>query len=136
MNKFRVIAIPDMYTVIINAGKKDNIILGSRLAISGPNVEIVDPETKKSLGFLNRKKATVVVIDLYNEMCVCENTETTNHSLASNMIPSIATIFGSSVVKSLDVNENQVGIEGYDTGGVISIGDNAELLSRPEETSE
>lgn len=73
---WRVVKIFDEYHVLINAGTDDKIKEGDLLKIFGTTEEIIDPETKKSLGTLEKIKASVRVIHVQKNMCVAENVET------------------------------------------------------------
>lgn len=73
--KWRVIKIFDEYHVLVNAGADDGINEGDLLKILGTTGKIIDPETKKSLGTLEKVKASVRVIHMQKNMCVAENVE-------------------------------------------------------------
>ena len=73
---WRVIKIFDEYHVLVNAGADDEINEGDLLKILGTTGEIIDPETKESLGTLEKVKASVRVIHVQKNMCVAENVET------------------------------------------------------------
>ena len=74
--KWRVIRIFDEYRVLINAGTSDGIGEGDLLKIVGETEEIIDPETKKKLGKLEKVKAKVRAIQVQANMCVAESAQT------------------------------------------------------------
>lgn len=73
---WRAIKILDEYHLLVNAGADDKIHDGDLLKIIGTREEIIDPQTKKSLGALDKVKASVRVIHVQKNMCVAENVET------------------------------------------------------------
>lgn len=60
--ELRIIKIIDNNTLIGKGGTDEDITQGSRFTIVGKNdgEEIIDPETKESLGFLGLEKGTVI----------------------------------------------------------------------------
>ena len=57
MKKFKVIKIEDPYRVIINAGSNNGILLNQQFIVYAlDGEELIDPDTKKSLGRLETVK--------------------------------------------------------------------------------
>jgi len=83
MNKiFKVVRIINKYYVVINAGAYSGISSGAYLDIYTPGtVEVLDPDTGENLGMLDYVKATVIVEDVLEKMCVCKNAETEDRKL-------------------------------------------------------
>lgn len=91
---WRVIKILDEYHVLVNAGTDDKINEGDLLKIIGTTGEIIDPETKESLGTLEKVKASVRVIHVQKNMCVAENVETYKAAPADVIAGIIGTTLG------------------------------------------
>lgn len=87
--KWKVIRIFDECHVLINAGTNDGIEQGDLLRIVGEMEEIIDPETKKKLGTLEKMKAKVRAIHVQVNMCVAESAE----SYKASIIPSVLSSF-------------------------------------------
>lgn len=77
MNKqFKIAKILDEYNIVINAGTNHGVAIGDEFQIldvtSNP---VEDPDTKEIIGYLNLIKASVIVIDVQEKMCICTSEE-------------------------------------------------------------
>lgn len=64
----KVAKIIDEYTLVLNKGGRDGIKVGQRFLIYSIGDEILDPDTKESLGILEIVKGTGRVIHLQEKM--------------------------------------------------------------------
>ncbi|WP_132995779.1 hypothetical protein [Sporanaerobacter acetigenes] len=77
MNKvWKVIKIIDDYRIVINGGKNDLLKREDELEVFVEGENVIDPDTKESLGTLDIIKARLVVVDAFDRMAVCKNAET------------------------------------------------------------
>lgn len=113
---YKVIKIINEYKLVINAGKNRFIEQGDTLEIFVPGEEIFDPETKESLGSLDFIKAYLVVKDVFDKMCVCEN------KIISSTLPtlSITELFNQPARLNVDSLDISGGLSG---DSKIKIGD-------------
>jgi hypothetical protein len=70
---FKVIRILDEYRIVINAGADRHITEQCYFQIIGANNEIIDPETKQSMGMIHSVKELVRPILIEDQFCVCEH---------------------------------------------------------------
>lgn len=122
-NDFKVVKIVDDKTIVINAGKNNGIQNADKFEIYELGDEVIDPETNENLGNLTSHKAYVQVINVYEKMALCENTERETLLLSANY----------SSIKPLNIDISQI------TGGIsknktIRIGDRAKLLNKTKNT--
>lgn len=74
MKQAIVVHIQSPYKISLNIGSEDGVEEGHRyLVYALSDEEITDPETKKSLGFLELVKGTGVVIHVQDTMCTIES---------------------------------------------------------------
>lgn len=115
---FRVVAIPDEQSVIINAGTGYDIQCGDIFEVYCEGAEVIDPVTQMALGKLDCVKAKIEVIRAYTNMSHCKSAEWTN-SLAD--IAASAAImtqsFNAPRRRALNVDETAI------TGEVMSVSD-------------
>lgn len=107
--EFMVVAIPSIYSLIIDGGENQGISLGDRFNIVGEGVAIKHPVTKKVIGYLESSKGVVKVTEVYSDMCVCKSVQTAPSTLTTSLV-SVASVFGGQE-KALNVDENQIGLE-------------------------
>lgn len=124
-NIYKVVQILDSETLIINAGKKDGIILNDVFNILGTEVNVVDPDTKEMLGTIRNTKETVTVTKVFDKMCECSHF--TNGSLAG-IANSLASMY-TSYKKQLDVDPNQITLTD-ENEKTIKVGDEAILKEK------
>lgn len=78
-NQIRVAHIQDEYKLVLNIGTDDNIKIGQRFLIYAlSDYEILDPISKKSLGYLEIVKGTGTVIHVQQNMCTIESDQYEN----------------------------------------------------------
>ena len=125
MNKYyRIAKIIDDKTVVINAGENEGIILGTKFYIlKEKGEEVIDPETKKSLGNLISIKEEVEAVTVLDHMCICQHFSS---SIASTLFSSTKSLFESGI-KTLNVDDTEI------TGGLfvdepIKVGDKVKLV--------
>lgn len=69
-----VVQVIDKYTIVINRGSEHGVKFGERfLVYSLSDKEITDPETGKSLGFLEINKGSGTVIHVQDKMATIES---------------------------------------------------------------
>lgn len=70
---FKIVKVLNDLKVVMNAGSKQKIVKGQKFLIYElSNEEIIDPDTKKSLGFLEIVKGTGVVTHVQENMSTIE----------------------------------------------------------------
>ena len=69
-NPTKVAKIIDEYTLVINRGRENNVAEGDRFLIYSIGEEILDPDTKKSLGKLEVVKGTGKAIHIQNNISI------------------------------------------------------------------
>jgi len=72
----KVAKVIDSYRVVINRGSRDNIKTGDRFLVFQIGEEILDPDTKESLGNVEIIKGKGKVIHLQEKMATIETYET------------------------------------------------------------
>jgi hypothetical protein len=75
INEARVIKIPGEYSILVNVGKNDGLHIGDTLEVYAKGEKIIDPYSKNELGTLDYIKARVEITSIYENMCLCKNTE-------------------------------------------------------------
>lgn len=74
--QLKVVSVIDDYKVALNAGSDQGIKVGQRYMIYTLSTEeIIDPDTKESLGFLEIVKGTGKVTNVQDKLCTIESTE-------------------------------------------------------------
>lgn len=121
-NQYRIVKIIDDTSLIINAGKENNIEIGDIMEIHGESENIFDPETKENLGKIDIIKDSLKVTKVYEKMCVCETSYVSTYfsTLLSNPL-------FSSTQKKLDVEPTDITGTGDKT---IRVGDHAILIKK------
>ncbi len=80
----KIVKVLDDYTVVMNAGSNQGIVEGQRyLIFELSDEEIIDPDTNKSLGFLEIVKGTGIVTHVQDNMSTLESCK---HEAASRTI--------------------------------------------------
>ena len=111
---FKVVKIIDEYNVVINCGIEHGVACGDTFEIYAPGVEVIDPDTQKSLGALEFVKATIVARAVYPKMAAC-----TSKDFVSIALSGIAKNLAARPVE-LNVDSEEIS-GGYDD--VIRVGD-------------
>lgn len=73
--KGTVVQVLDEYTVAVNIGQQNNISLDMEFLIVGIGDEIIDPDTKKSLGNLEKVRGKVKVIHVQEQLSTLKSIE-------------------------------------------------------------
>lgn len=84
MKIYKVVKIIDDSRIVINAGRVDKINKSSEFEIYLEGSEVIDPETKDSLGTLDTIKAIIKPIVIYEKMCICVNIENVPSELVAS----------------------------------------------------
>jgi len=74
----KIVSIVDEYQVIVNAGKKQGIEKGTTFNVLSKPITIVDEESNESLGDITLNKATIKAVKIFDDMCICEDSD--NHA--------------------------------------------------------
>ena len=112
---YQVVKIIDDMNIVINCGSNDFVKKGDEFQIYSKKFEtVIDPCTKESLGELRMIKATVQVIGIFEKMCICTNSKTSDMSLSS--------IFERRVSLNIDPSQISGSLSGEDKRP-IQIGD-------------
>ena len=119
----KIVKIIDEYHVVINGGSLRGIESGDTFQVCAPSVEVKDPDTGASLGFLFHVKADIVATEVYPQMAVCRNKENIQSPLL------IGTKLFTTRPAELNVDATQIS-GGYDN--VIRIGDIVEKIEAPD----
>lgn len=100
---FKIVKIISDYQIVVNGGFEHGIKKGDILEVYILGDEIIDPDTKESLGTLDTVKETLKVINVFQKMCVCINSQYDQPILALNM----SSILGPKT-KRLNVDSTQI----------------------------
>lgn len=123
--EYKVVKILNAETIIINAGKVDNVKENDTFNILGAKVNVIDPDTKEALGTIQNIKEDVTVTKVFEKMCQCSHF--TSGSLA-NLTSTILNAYGT-YKKQLDVDPSEITLKG-DEEKTIKIGDIAVLKEK------
>lgn len=74
IKNIKIAKIRDRCTLVINKGRKHGIREGQRVLVFCYGEEILDPDTKQSLGLLEIVKGTGVISHLQDDMATIEST--------------------------------------------------------------
>lgn len=123
--KYKIAKIIDEYRVVVNAGSNDFIKDDDFLEVYQPGQEVSDPDTGESLGTLDFVKAKLRVVDVFPKMCVCENRDTQQKSLFSNISQNF--FYEETLPLNVQTTDISGGYEGIDKK--IKVGD---LVRKPD----
>lgn len=78
MEKYKVAKIISTKQLVINAGSNNHIKKGDIFDIIDTisDTPVIDPDTKKELGYLTLKKGTIEITDVYENMAIGEAVKT------------------------------------------------------------
>lgn len=112
--------------LVINRGSKQGVTAGMKFQIIEPEIPIQDPDSKKSLGVIQREKIKVKVVDVFDEFCIAQTYET--YDVIESDFFDITRMFTSRTIKrvrmlrSKDAEATKQPIT--DTGGAfVEVGD-------------
>ena len=95
MKLFKIVAIVDTSTVIINGGSKDGINLKSKFDILEDHpVQIKDPDSDEVLGEFKQKKQRIYAKEVHERYTICTSKYTITES-AHNLVDGIFNLNGS-----------------------------------------
>lgn len=134
--KGKIIRILDKRTVIINLGKENGIEKESIFSVYGKPEEIIDPETKESLGSVVLIKAKIRATQVFDKFTIAstrwsENIFSLSSAITSNMLSA----------KEIDQGELNILPEEMEpwkvtSGEPVRIGDVVEVtLKKPKDNS-
>ena len=123
---YKVIRIIDEKSVVLNCGAAHGVAIGDMFYILSKNTEkISDPETGEVLEEIQKYKAKIEVVVLYDKICIAQNARTT-------LLLSEAMSTAFSTRRRLDLNVDPTQITGnfrIDEEEMIQIGDKVEPIS-------
>ena len=117
---FKIVKILDEFTVVMNAGSDLGIYEGQKFLIYElSDEEIIDPDTKKSLGFLEIVKGTGIVTHVQESMSTLKSA--TYHSTSKkikHLSPFSNPLFNSSV-EEIESDKTQVPFDDPEIGDLL-----------------
>jgi hypothetical protein len=124
---YKVIRIIDEKSIVLNCGAMQGIAIGDLFYILSKNIEkISDPETGEILEEIQKYKAKIEVVSLYDKICIAQNARTT-------MLLSEAMSSALNTRRRVDLNVDPTQISGnfrIDEEEMIQIGDKVEPIPR------
>lgn len=126
---YKVIAIPDDKTLIIDYGRKDQASKKDIVNVIEKGPEII--YENKSYGSLDNIKAELKINEIYNEFSVCSNRYTTSVNASLKYITEVSQNMGSlmrTVDEKLNVNEEEIKNLEKPKDSPISLGDMVEII--------
>lgn len=118
METYKVIKIISDTEILINAGANFKLKVGDSLDILTIGEEIVDPDTKQSLGTLDTIKSTVEIVTVYPKMALCQKIEYGTKT----MVEVISNTMNVKKVKRLEIDPSEIS-GGLSSDLTIHIGD-------------
>ncbi|WP_182629438.1 hypothetical protein [Clostridium chromiireducens] len=115
---YKVIKIISDTKILINAGANFNLKVGDSLDILTVGEEIIDPDTKQSLGTLDTIKATVEIVTIYPKMALCQKVEYE----AKTMVEVLSSTMNVKKVRRLEIDPSEIS-GGLSSDFTIRIGD-------------
>lgn len=121
MNKiFQVIEIVNHSTILINAGANQKVKVGDLVRVIEKGDDVIDPDTKESLGTFDYIKDELEIVRVYPAFSVCKKIHRENINKLSPFSNLVTT---KTSIKSLNVNKEQISNRNIKGNPVISIGD-------------
>lgn len=123
--KFKVIEIMNEKELIINYGSNDGANIGDDIRIYSVGEEILDPDTKVSLGTLDIIKDELEIVTVYEKFSICKKLLRTN--LGSILNP----LVNRTTVESVELNVDKSDVSGrksYNNPSPIKVGDSVIIL--------
>ena len=119
MNNYHVVKIIDDKTIIINAGKKDNVKIGDEFEIYFDSESIIDPITKENLGSYSIIKDCVKVTDVFDKISICKGL-----MIPNQMVNTMTTLSSLLISERKSLNIDKTDISGNDNNtSKIKLGD-------------
>lgn len=130
MKIYKVIRIIDEQSIMLNCGAQQGITVGDMFYIRSNSKDIIiDPDTNEVLAEMQKYKAKIEVVSVYDKICVCQNARVTQ-LLSEAMSSALHTR------RRLDLNVDPSQISGkfrMDEDEMIQIGDEVEPIPRPQD---
>lgn len=126
---YKVIAIPDDKTLIIDYGRKDQASKKDIVNVIEKGPEII--YDNKSYGTFDNIKAELKINEIYNEFSVCSNRYTTSVNASLKHFTDVAQNMGNlmrTVDGKLNVNEEEIKSLEKPKDSPISLGDMVEII--------
>lgn len=126
---YKVIAIPDDKTLIIDYGRKDQASKKDIVNVIEKGPEII--YDNKSYGTFDNIKAELKINEIYNEFSVCSNRYTTSVNASLKYFTDVAQNMGNlmkTVDVKLNVNEEEIKNLEKPKDSPISLGDMVEII--------
>lgn len=126
---YKVIAIPNDKTLIIDYGRKDQASKKDIVNVIEKGPEII--YDNKSYGTFDNIKAELKINEIYNEFSVCSNRYTTSVNASLKNFTDVAQNMGSlmrTVDEKLNVNEEEIKNLEKPKDSPISLGDMVEII--------
>lgn len=122
---YKVVRIIDEQSIMLNCGAQQGIMVGDMFYIRSKCKDIItDPDTHEVLAEMQKYKAKIEVVSVYDKICVCQNARVTQ-LLAEAMSAALT------VRHRLDLNVDPTQITGkfrMDEDEMIQIGDEVEPI--------
>lgn len=130
MNDYHIVKIIDEKTIVINAGKKNNIKVGDEFEIYFDSENIIDPITNEDLGCYSIIKDYVQVTNVFEKISICKSYSAGTLFTTMNVFSSLV----GSECKSLNVDKTDISGFGNDTTK-IKVGDKVRKKIKPSSTN-
>ena len=119
---YKVIRIMDEMSILINCGYEQGVSKGTVFNVFSNEIEkITDPFTGQLLGEIRKFKAKVEATEVYDKMCICQNTKKSSFA-------DIATSLNSPRRQPLNVDASQISGNFKSSDEEIQIGDDVEVI--------
>ena len=119
---YKIVKIIDSETLVINAGSENGIRRGDKFEVYEIGQEVLDPDTKRSLGTLDTIKETVEAITVLPKMSICK------HRYAYNPISNLSIGITRITDKTLNVETTEIS-GGLSEDTTIRVGDKARKIN-------
>jgi len=120
----QVARIIDESALIVNRGAKDGVTPGMRFAVFAQVEEVIDPETKKSLGKWELVKGQVLASHVQDSMTICAAVPKPASPMADPTYTLSASMIEASMAGSGDkLNVDRAQLSGRPAAGPIRVGD-------------
>ena len=106
--------------LVVNKGSEAGVKEGMKFKITEPDIVIVDPDTKESLGMLNREKIRVNIVDVQPKFSIGKTYETYTVNTFPNVISFTTT---RRVVRKLRSGQGEELKATDQSGDFVEIGD-------------
>lgn len=124
--EFKVIEIIDEFSILINYGRDDGAYEGDEIRVLSIGDEVVDPETKESLGTLDFVKDTLTIAIAYDSFSLCQKIETSHINVLTSPLSQFSKT--TKEVKALNVDEKDFSHKSFSKEKTIKVGDTIEIL--------